>query len=37
MLTWALRNEEKVTLEQPGDSRLMTISVNVDDSLAANR
>jgi hypothetical protein len=36
MLTWALRNEEKVTLEQPGDSRLMTISVNVDDSLAPN-
>ena len=37
MLTWALRNEEKITLEQPGAHELMTISVNVDDSLAPNR
>jgi hypothetical protein len=37
MITWALQNEQAITLEEPGATTLMTINVTVDDALAPNR
>jgi hypothetical protein len=37
MMTWALRNEQAFTMEEPGATQLMTINLTVDDSLAPNR
>ena len=36
LTTWSLQNEEAFTMEEPGASTLMTITMTVDDSLAPN-
>jgi hypothetical protein len=37
LLTWSLQNEEAFTMEEPGATTLMTITMTVEDSLAANQ
>ncbi|HEX3529438.1 MAG TPA: hypothetical protein VH988_20460 [Thermoanaerobaculia bacterium] len=37
LTTWALQNEEAFTMEEPGASTLMTITMTVDDALAPDR
>jgi|GEM_PF-6637308 len=36
LLTWSLQNEEAFTMEEPGATTLMTITMTVEDSLAPN-
>jgi hypothetical protein len=36
LLTWSLKSEEAITMEEPGTTTLMTVTVTVEDSLAQN-